>query len=50
MKFKKIKYKVYLFYNFYIKNFKYLFKESYSQFEEDLFIKNFFKNKKNGYI
>jgi hypothetical protein len=48
MKFKKIKYKVYLFYNLYIRNFKYLFKESYSQFKEDLFVKNFFKNKKNG--
>jgi len=48
MKFKKFKSQFYLFYNLYIRNLKYLFKESYSQFEEDLFIKNFFKNKKKG--
>jgi len=48
MKLKKIKYKFYLFYNLYIRNLKYLFKKSYSQFKEDLFVKNFFKNKKKG--
>jgi len=48
MKFKKIKYKVYLLYNLYIRNLKYLFKNSYSQFKEDLFVKNFFINKKKG--
>jgi len=45
---KKFKYKAYLLYNIYIRNFKYLFKESYSQFKEDLFVKNFFINKKKG--
>jgi hypothetical protein len=50
MKLKKIKYKFYLFYNLYVRNLKYLFKESYSQFKEDLFVKNFFKKKKKVYI
>ena len=39
-------YKVYLYYNLYIRNLKYLLKKSYSQFEEDLFLKTYFKNKK----
>ena len=33
----KLFYKVYLYYNLYIRNFKYLFKESYSQVDEDIF-------------
>ena len=43
-------YKVYLFYNLYIRNLKYLLKKSYSQFEEDLFLKTYFKNKKDGFF
>ena len=46
----KIFYKLYLFYNLYIRNLKYYNKKSYSQFEEDLFIKNFFKDKKKGFF
>ena len=34
----KIFYKLYLFYNIYVRNFKYLVKESYSQFGEDIFL------------
>jgi FkbM family methyltransferase len=44
----KIFYKIYLYYNIYIRNFKYIFQKSYSQFNEDIFIKKFFKNKNNG--
>ena len=42
-------YKYYLYYNLYIRNFKYLFRKSYSQFDEDLFLKRYFKEKKNGF-
>jgi FkbM family methyltransferase len=44
----KIFYKIYLYYNIYIRNFKYIFQKSYSQFNDDIFIKKFFKNKYNG--
>lgn len=43
-------YKIYLIYNLYIRNLKFLLKKSYSQFEEDLFLKKYFKNKKNGFF
>lgn len=46
---KKNLYKLYLYYNLYIRNFKYLFKKNYSQLNEDLFIKNYF-NKSNGFF
>jgi len=46
----KFFYKVYLYYNLYIRNLKYYIKKTYSQFEEDLFIKNYFKDKKNGFF
>ncbi len=46
----KIFYKPYLYYNLYIRNLKYLFQKSYSQFKEDAFIKNFFNKKKGFYI
>ena len=44
----RIFYKIYLYYNLYIRNFKYIFQKSYSQFNDDIFIKNFFKNKTVG--
>ena len=44
----KLFYKIYLYYNLYIRNFKYIFQKSYSQFNDDIFIKNFFKNKTVG--
>ena len=44
----KIFYKIYLYYNLYIRNLKYYFKNSYSQLNEDIFLKEFFKNKKKG--
>ena len=44
----KLFYKIYLYYNLYIRNFKYIFQKSYSQFNDDIFIKKFFKNKAAG--
>ena len=44
----KIFYKIYLYYNLYIRNLKYYFKNSYSQLNEDIFLKEFFKNKRKG--
>jgi FkbM family methyltransferase len=44
----KLFYKIYLYYNLYIRNFKYIFQKSYSQFNDDIFIKKFFKNKTTG--
>ena len=41
----KIFYKPYLYYNIYIRNLKFFFKDTLSQDKEDLFIKKFFKNK-----
>ena len=43
-------YKKYLFYNLYIRNLKYYLKSSYSQFNEDVFLKEYFKNKKKGFF
>tara|TARA_B100000579_G_scaffold353439_1_gene308161 strand:+ start:698 stop:1426 length:729 start_codon:yes stop_codon:yes gene_type:complete len=41
-------YKIYLLYNIYIRNLKYLLKDSYSQFGEDAYLKKYFK-KRNGF-
>ena len=35
-------YKIYLYYNLYIRNFKYLLKKSYSQVDEDTFLVKYF--------
>ena len=43
-------YKIYLYYNLYVRNLKYYFKRSYSQFDEDLFLKKYFENKKKGFF
>ena len=42
-------YKLYLYYNLYIRNKGYRKREKYSQWGEDTFIKNFFKNKNKGF-
>ena len=44
----KFTYKIYLYYNLYIRHKGYKKKASYSQWGEDHFIENFFKNKKTG--
>ena len=41
--------KIYLYYNLYIRNKAYKKRSSYSQFGEDRFIADFFKDKKNGF-
>ena len=46
----KLFYKIYLYYNLYIRNLKYLFKENFSQVDEDIFIKNYFLKKKGFFI
>ena len=46
----RIFYKIYLYYNLYIRNFKYIFQKSYSQFNDDIFIKKFFQNKVGIYV
>ena len=46
----KLFYKIYLHYNLYIRNFKYIFQKSYSQFNDDIFIKKFFQNKIGTYV
>lgn len=43
-------YKLYLLYNLYIRNLKYLAKNSYSQFGEDNFLIQFFKKKRGFFI
>ena len=43
-------YKPYLYYNIYIRNFKYFIKRSCSQVNEDLIVKKYFKDKKGFYI
>ncbi len=43
-------YKPYLFYNIYIRNFKYFIKRSCSQVNEDTIVKKYFRNKKGFYI
>ncbi len=45
----KIKKKIHILHNIYIKHKFFLNKKSYSMDGEDLFINNFFKNKKNGF-
>ncbi len=45
----KLFYKPYLYYNLYIRNKIYNKRLSYSQFREDIFINNFFKNKSIGF-
>ena len=44
----KFTYKIYLYYNLYIRHKCFLNRKQYSQWGEDLFINNFFKNKNNG--
>ena len=44
----KLFYKIYLYYNLYFRNFKYIFQNSYSQFNDDVFVKKFFQNKSVG--
>ena len=44
----KIFYKIYLYYNLYIRNFRYIYQKSYSQFNDDIFIEKFFIKKKIG--
>jgi len=46
----RIFYTIYLYYNLYIRNFKYIFQKSYSQFNDDIFIKKFFQNKIGTYV
>lgn len=43
-------YKLYLFYNLYIRNLKYYFSKSYSQLDEDVFLKKYFNKKKGFYV
>ena len=42
-------YKIYLYYHLYVKEKFYIKRKTYSQSKEDLFISNFFKNKKRGF-
>jgi FkbM family methyltransferase len=44
----KIFYKTFLYYNIYIRNLKFFYKNTLSQDKEDLFIKKFFKDKREG--
>ena len=44
----KFTYKIYLYYNLYIRHKCFIKKKQYSQWGEDLFIDGFFKNKNNG--
>ena len=46
----RIFYTIYLYYNLYIRNFKYIFQKSYSQFNDDIFIKKFFQDKIGTYV
>jgi FkbM family methyltransferase len=47
---KKNIYNIYLYYNLYIRNLKYYLQKTYSQFDEDVFLKEYFKNKKKGFF
>jgi hypothetical protein len=47
---KKKLYRLYLYYNLYIRNFKYLIKKNYSQLNEDLFLKKYFNKNKGFFI
>ena len=42
-------YKIYIYYNLYIRNKAYKKRKYYSQWGEDLFVKNYFENKKKGF-
>ena len=44
----KFTYKIYLYYNLYIRHKCFINRKQYSQWGEDLFIESFFKNKNNG--
>jgi len=44
----KITYKIYLYYNLYIRHKSYLKRKQYSQWGEDQFINQFFKDKIDG--
>ena len=44
----KFTYKIYLYYNLYIRHKSFINRKQYSQWGEDLFIEDFFKNKNNG--
>jgi len=46
----KFSYKLYLVYNLYIRNLKYLLKKKYSQCGEDIFLQNYFNKKKGFFI
>lgn len=48
--FKNFYEKIYIFWNLYIKYRIYFKKETYSAHKEDLIVKKFFKNKKNGFF
>ena len=43
-------YKLYLFYNLYVRNLKYLLKDSYSQFGEDIYLREYFRKKRGFYV
>ena len=44
----KLSYKIYLYYNLYLRNKCFLNKSQYSQWGEDIFISDYFKNKSDG--
>ena len=46
---KNIIYKLYLYYNLYIRHKAFKKRKTYSQNQEDLFIDNYFKDKKDGF-
>ena len=46
---KNIFYKLYLYYNLYIRHKAFKVRATYSQNQEDLFINNYFKDKKHGF-
>ena len=46
----KFFYKLYLYYNLYIRNLKYLIKSSYSQFGEDIFLQKYFSKDRGFFI
>ena len=45
----KITYKIYIYYNLYIRNKAYKKRDYYSQWGEDIFIKDYFRDKKKGF-
>ena len=46
----KITYKIYIYYNLYIRNKAYKKRDYYSQWGEDIFIKDYFRDKKKGFM